>query len=188
MANFLREPAQQARSATLPPAAAARPRKKPPSLPRNAGFMNPFEIREASQTCRTAQRCKAGLNPFEIREASQTPGARPPVDPAPSQSLRNQGSQSDDVSRSDPAVIGLNPFEIREAGQTWTGRRHTLRRSLNPFEIREAGQTRRRAGRAGAALGLNPFEIREAGQTLFNSGMGKSRVSQSLRNQGSRSD
>ena len=104
------------------------------------------------------------------------------------ESLRNQGSQSDDVSRSDPAVIGLNPFEIREAGQTWTGRRHTLRRSLNPFEIREAGQTRRRAGRAGAALGLNPFEIREAGQTLFNSGMGKSRVSQSLRNQGSRSD
>ena len=127
------------------------------------------------------------LNPFEIREASQTRAIITTTDKK-SQSLRNQGSQSDDVSRSDPAVIGLNPFEIREAGQTWTGRRHTLRRSLNPFEIREAGQTRRRAGRAGAALGLNPFEIREAGQTLFNSGMGKSRVSQSLRNQGSRSD
>ena len=107
------------------------------------------------------------LNPFEIREASQT-RRQNRRHPRRSQSLRNQGSQSD-AGRS-PVLGGgerLNPFEIREASQTLHFGKscHHLMR-LNPFEIREASQTAKNKS-ASSPNCLNPFEIREASQTVL---------------------
>ena len=81
--------------------------------------LNPFEVREASQTANAySDAIKSRLNPFEIREASQTRSPRNrrkrPVS-IPSKSGKPvRQTFGLYLDRAD----GLNPFEIREASQT----------------------------------------------------------------------